>query len=317
MHKIASFFVWHFILLLSFLPKWLFYGISNILSFLMLHLFKYRADVIDVNLARSFPSLDYWEYKEIKKKYYSHMVDLAVESIWWLTAKISSIQKIVRVKNPELLDELCANHSKVVVLLGHFGNWELMSGMTVPLTYKEEGSYSKKKMYVSYKRANSKLWNDIFCKMRMQSYKNVGNEGEIIESHRLLRHILNRENEGIYMFIADQSPAAQRIVANFLNQPTLMFNGGEYVARRLNLPVVYMSMKKVSRGVYDITYNLISLDSAKTEEGDITRKFASLLEQDIIGCKEAWLWSHKRWKGRLTEQEKSEYLKLNKVTKIN
>ena len=77
----------------------------------------------------------------------------------------------------------------------------------------------------------------------------------------------------VYIFIADQSPNQERVVADFLNQPTLFLAGAEYVAAKLGLPMVYMGIDRVERGKYEIKFTLIEENTKGVPHGELTRKF--------------------------------------------
>ena len=60
-------------------PFWLLYLESDVISFLIFRVFRYRVKVVDKNLELCFPEKPKAERDEIKKKYYSYMVDLFME----------------------------------------------------------------------------------------------------------------------------------------------------------------------------------------------------------------------------------------------
>jgi KDO2-lipid IV(A) lauroyltransferase len=98
-------------------------------------------------------------------------------------------------------------------------------------------------------------------------------------------------------FIADQTPAPENAYwIQFLHQDTPVFVGTEKIARRFDYPVVYVSTKKLKRGRYELTFQIITLQSGSTNEGWITREHTRLLENDINNQPAIWLWSHRRWK---------------------
>ncbi|MBR4089179.1 MAG: hypothetical protein IKK19_07780, partial [Bacteroidales bacterium] len=113
-----------------------------------------------------------------------------------------------------------------------------------------------------------------------------------------------------YIFIADQSPKDERVVVKFLNQPTLMLAGAEYVASRLGIPMVYMGIDRVARGKYEIRFKLIEENTKGVEHGELTRRFACYLQEDIFANKVNWLWSHKRWKRDFLPPEADEYERI-------
>ncbi len=296
--------------MVSLLPRRFFYFLADVCAF-FLNLFGYRRSVIDINMARSFPQLGYGEIKKLRKEYYKYMLDLAFESIWAISASQEEICRVISVPQRAMMDELCARHPKVIVVVGHLGNWELFGGSCGPQGAQVTGGFALHNIYLSYKQAKSKAFDSFFVKMRTLAFRKSCNPGGILESKNILRHILkDRTATGLYIFIADQSPKEERVVADFLNQPTLFLAGAEYVAAKLGLPMVYMGIDRVARGKYEINFTLIEENTKGVPHGDLTRKFAYFLQKDIFANKVNWLWSHKRWKRVFTPDEVLEYERI-------
>ena len=299
--------------LVSLLPRGAFYLLSDVGAFL-LNLFGYRRSVIDINMARSFPQLGYGEIKRLRKEYYQYMLDIAFESIWAISASQKKICDVVTVpaESRAMMDELCSRYPKLVIVVGHVGNWELFGGVTGPHgAAVTGGGLATHNIYLSYKRAKNKAFDNFFVKMRMLAFRKSGNGGHILESKSIIRHILkDRKATGQYIFIADQSPKEERVVVKFLNQPTQFLAGAEYVAAKLGIPMVYMGIDRVARGKYEINFKVIAEQTKGVPHGELTRKFAYYLQEDIFANKVNWLWSHKRWKRDFREEEKSEYVSM-------
>lgn len=310
MQKLLFWILWGSMYVVSLLPRRVFYILSDICAF-FLNLFGYRRSVIDVNMARSFPQLKYGEIKRLRKGYYRYMLDLTFESIWAITASQKEICEVISVPDRSMMDELCSRYPKMVVVVGHVGNWELFGGVTGPGGASATGGFALHNIYLSYKRAKNKAFDAFFVKMRMLAFRKSGNGGHILESKSIVRHILkDRKATGLYIFIADQSPKDERVVVKFLNQPTLMLAGAEYVASRLGIPMVYMGIDRVARGKYEIRFKLIEENTKGVEHGELTRRFACYLQEDIFANKVNWLWSHKRWKRDFLPQEADEYERI-------
>lgn len=310
MSKIAGYLLWWLLYAVSLLPKGVFYLLSDIFAFLMRKVFRYRTSTVAINLARSFPDIKYDELQKITKEYYKYMCDIFMESIWAISASPKRLCRMVTVKNPQLMDDICARHNKVIVMLGHRGNWELIGAFCGEKQNRKPESFANCRIMLGYKKANSPISNFIFEKMRMHEYIKFENKGHIVSSNSLLREIVKDKEKSIYVFIADQSPLLARTVAHFLNQKTLMFTGAEDIATRLDLPVVFLDIDRLERGRYEISFSTITESAASESKRHITREYARLLEDGITARKHNWLWSHKRWKRDLTPQEEEEYRSL-------
>jgi KDO2-lipid IV(A) lauroyltransferase len=57
-----------------------------------------------------------------------------------------------------------------------------------------------------------------------------------------------------------------------------------------------MRVRKVGRGMWEQTFELIWDGVSPTSDYEITGEYARLLEEDIRRTPELWLWSHRRWK---------------------
>jgi KDO2-lipid IV(A) lauroyltransferase len=60
--------------------------------------------------------------------------------------------------------------------------------------------------------------------------------------------------------------------------------------------VVFLRTKKVKRGYYEATFQVLSQDIKSVPNYDITDQFLTLVEQQILEAPEFYLWTHKRWK---------------------
>ena len=310
MSKILLHIVWGLLYLVSLVPLRLYYILSDIAAWMLCHVFSYRKSVIYTNLARSFPELEYGQIRKIAKEYYKYMCDIMVESLWQISASAKKQCGLVDVEGVELLDEMVAKHGKVVLLMGHRGNWEMMGVFLGEPVKRGPDSFANHPITVTYKVARGKLSNFLFEKIRMNEFKKFDNEGCIVGAKQFLRHVLKGSGKHTYLFIADQYPRLGGVPLRFLNQDTFFFAGAESVACKIGMPVVYMDMARVKRGKYKMTFTLIEENSKGCRNGEITARYAKLLEDNIKENKYNWLWSHKRWKRGFTEEDRAECNKI-------
>ena len=109
---------------------------------------------------------------------------------------------------------------------------------------------------------------------------------------------------GPYMMsmVADQRPFSgeNKYWSVFLNQEAAFYSGTELLARRMDIKVIYASMKRVKRGYYEVRFEELEPNPAKAAPNEITEKFIRLAEKDILTDPSSYLWSHDRWKHRKT-----------------
>jgi KDO2-lipid IV(A) lauroyltransferase len=122
--------------------------------------------------------------------------------------------------------------------------------------------------------------------------------GRLIAMKNTFRDMMDKRGElSVTAFIADQTPPPDKAYwINFLNQDTPVFMGTEKIARKIQYPVVYITIKKIKRGYYSILADLLISPPYLTGDSEITAAYTKRLEEDIIEQPETWLWTHRRWK---------------------
>lgn len=280
-----------FIYLISFLPFWVIYRVSDFINFVLFTMIGYRQEVIKNNLKNSFPQKSDEEIKIIQKKFNRFFCDLALETFKSLTISKKEALKRCKFKDTKLLDELYSQKKKVIFVLGHYGNWELGgAGMS---------AQCEQQLYVIYHPLTNKYFNQLIIKMRTRLGTKLITMNDTFRKMISLR---NSEEISATAFIADQTPSPKNAYwTTFLNQDTPVFWGTELIASKLNYPIVYIKVDQVKRGYYEMTAEMLCENPKETSKGEISELHTKRLEKDIIEKPELWLWSHKRWKHKRTE----------------
>jgi KDO2-lipid IV(A) lauroyltransferase len=275
-----------FIYLLSLLPFPVLYFISWLVYGLLYHIIGYRKPVVMENLRNSFPQKSEQEIKKICKAYYRYLCDLFLETFKTLTiSEATMLQHCSMSKEgQELFNKLAADGKSIVLVLGHFGNWE-WAGNTFGLTCKQQ-------LYVIYHPIGNEHFDDLMFKMRTRF------GAKLIAMKNTYKEMLNMKAEvNATAFIADQTPSSQNAYwTTFLNQDTPVYRGTETIAKKLDRPVVYISINKIKRGYYEMHAEMLCANPKEAAEGEISELHTRRLEKDIITHPETWLWSHRRWK---------------------
>lgn len=287
------------ITLFSLLPLKVHYFFSDILAFFLRKVIRYRVSTVYVNLSRAFPEINYKEIEKLVKEFYTYLADVIVETIWSFTRSQEKVSHIISYEGTLLAKELGAERGKVVVMMAHQGNWELCSNV-YSLRENLGIDMDNKNIFLVFKRLEGKIANRVIKDIRYHK-----NNCTLLDSSMVLRHMLkNKEENGIYVFIADQNPIiGTEYAVNFLGQPTLMIKGPEFVARKMGLPVMFFYLDREKRGKYALKALRICDDASKVPEGYVTWKFAKILEERIMANKYNWLWSHKRWKRAVNKED--------------
>lgn len=274
----------------SLLPLRVIYLFTDLLYLLLISIFPYRKKVIERNLTNSFPELTPKEIRAIRNRFYHHFTDLLAESIKNLSISDRELLKRITVKNPEVMENLYRQHKSVLLVSGHYGNWEwVITSQNLLFSHQAVGIG----MPMTNKYWDAKV-NSRRARFGMQ----------ILHSKNVREGFESMKNECIAtLILSDQSPgdSSRSYWMQFLHQPTAVLFGCEQFAHQYNQAVVFYALRKIKRGYYEMELTLVTDDPQRQPWGAITEKHTQLLEAVIQEKPQYWLWSHKRWKREVPE----------------
>jgi KDO2-lipid IV(A) lauroyltransferase len=286
MQAFAFYIALPFLYLVSILPYWLFYGLSDVFFFLLYYVIGYRKKIVLQNLRNSFPEKNEKELLKIRRKFYRYFCDLFLETFQTLTMSRNFSLKHCGMSEgtKNLFDDYYARKKNVIIVMGHYGNWE-WAGNTFSILFKQQ-------LYVIYHPLANRYFNGLIIRMRTR----FGTK--LIRMRDTYKDMVNNKNIiSATAFIADQTPSPESAYwTTFLNQDTPIFRGTEKIAKKLNYPVVYVSVRKKKRGYYEVSAETLFEDPASTADDEISEAHTRRLEAEIRQQPEIWLWSHRRWK---------------------
>ena len=276
-----------FIYGISLLPFPLLYLLSDGIYFLIYKVLGYRKEVVMNNLRNSFPEKDEAELKAIASKFYRWFCDLTLETLKTLTISPEEVRKRVEFRGKEILQQYAQEKRSVILVLGHYGNWELAGAR-----YSQERDIPQ--LYVIFHPLANARFDRLMHHMRTRHGTKLYTMRETSKAMIRDRGLLTAT-----AFIADQTPSPERAYwMTFLNQDTPVFQGTEGLARKLDKPVIYISITRPERGYYCMSMETLVADPTHTRDGEITEVHTRRLERDIRKYPELWLWTHRRWKHR-------------------
>ncbi|KPK87044.1 MAG: hypothetical protein AMS27_03590 [Bacteroides sp. SM23_62_1] len=272
--------------LLSWLPSRILYIFSDLCAFLLWYVFPYRKKVILKNLALSFPEKKPEEHRKIAKRFYHHFCDTFMEAMSAIHMNKEKFNRRYRFLNIDYLNDLYASGKDIILVLGHYANWEWLSLLPLHTEYT---------ILAIYKTLHNKFFDRMFIRLR-------GKFGVVpVPKEKALRIIIEYQKKRdpiITYFLADQRPRWNEIQywTTFMNQPTPVILGPEKIAPKLDMVVLFFHIKRVRRGFYESTFVPLVMEPANIESYEITRKYYQNLEKMIRENPEFYLWSHDRWK---------------------
>jgi KDO2-lipid IV(A) lauroyltransferase len=283
MQTIAYYLIYPLLYLIASLPFWALYRLSD-LCYYLFKISGYRKKVVIENLRNSFPEKSEKEILALCEAYFRYLCDLTLETLKTIRTTAEEAREHCIYHSADWLEKMYEEKKSFIIVMGHYGNWE-WAGPTFSLN-------TRYQLLVIYRP----LSNPYFDKMMIRARTKFGTK--ITPVNQTLRDMVaNRKSVTATAFIADQAATTSNTYwTTFLNQDTSVFNGPEKLAVKFNYPVVYMRIRRLRRGYYDLTPELLVETPAATAEGEILEAFTRRLERDILEDPVIWLWSHRRWK---------------------
>lgn len=273
---------------LSRLPFRMLYILSDVLSFVLFRVVRYRRRLVFKQLRACFPSWSEEKIWTVARDSYTNLSDVLLENFKTEELTPEQMRKHYRMINPEVPVEVAKKAHGVLGISSHFNNWE-WSSIELPRSV-------QMKIYALYKPLANKRINRHIKKVREDA-------GTKMISIGLTRRLFVEpaQEDSMYVFVADQSPSNMRkaIWVDFLGRDTACLHGPQLYHDLTGYPAVYYHVYRIKRGYYEVKFTEIEFGNGKS----LTQEFMKLLEKDILENPSSWLWTHNRWKRRREEAE--------------
>jgi KDO2-lipid IV(A) lauroyltransferase len=266
-------------------PAW--YAFASVVAWLGEHVFRYRRQVVDMQLRKCFPEFDDAEITRVRRGFYLNFADVLVESIKALSIDGEELDRRVELLDLDIVRDHIRAGRSVILVTSHICNWE----WTLQAVSKNLGA----PMDAAYKPLHSEWADRLFLTLRSRF------GAVMVPDRRLLMHILRRRKQPrAVAMVADQDPTLKAIrhVTRFFGHDTTFFLGPEAIARAARCPVVYVAVVRVRRGHYRVTMELLVGHDEELPEGAMIDRYAARTEAQIRAHPSDWLWAYRRWKVR-------------------
>lgn len=274
--------------LISILPFRILYAFSDFLYLIIYRVFGYRKKVVIDNLKLVYPDKSEKELKQITKLFYHHLCDMMVESIKSITISAETMRAHFTFKNIELIKELETKNRSIVLMCAHYGSWEWIFILQ---------TYVSHKGYAVYKQLSNPYFDRLFKRVRAKY------NSHLITTKQTIPVLIKSKQNGeltINGFVSDQSPRLSKTHhwGSFMGIDIPVFTGAEMLAKKLDMSVVFFKVKRLKRGYYETTFELMAENPMEYPDYEITDDFLKRVEKQIHEAPQYYLWTHKRWKHR-------------------
>lgn len=288
MHFVVYFLVYPIIWFISILPFKVLYIVSDFLFYILFYIVGYRKKVVLNNLQLAFPEKSNKDLLIIRKKFYKHFVDVFLEMIKTFTISKKELDKHYTYKNIEVLKELKKDGKSVILISAHYANWEWIIGMNAFINYNAIAAY--KKVSNTYFDNKVKKTREKFGVHLVQSLK----------IPPVMFHNSSNNIQSIYGMLSDQSPRLKNNLywTHFMGVKVPAHIGGELLAKKYDMNIVFLDTRKIKRGYYETTLSIITNDAKKHPKFELTDLYLRKVEKQIRSQPEYYFWTHRRFKHR-------------------
>ena len=275
-----------FIWILSKIPFKLLYLFSDLLFVMLYYVIGYRKKLVYNNLKLTFASKSHSELLKIRRNFYRHFTDIFVEMIKFFTISEKEIDRRYRYTNLELFEKLKTDGKSIALVGSHYANWEWILSLPKSISYKS---------YAIYTPINNKYFNERIIRSRSKFGANLISTKKLLQT---LEENKNNNIQALYGLLSDQSPSLRKTFywSNFLGVKVPVHTGAEMVAKKYNMNVVFINTKKIKRGFYETSFELLTDNSTDFSDYQLTDLFLQKAENQIYSKPELYFWTHNRFK---------------------
>jgi KDO2-lipid IV(A) lauroyltransferase len=227
------------------------------------------------------------EIKNIARNVFIHLGIAAVDMIRMpLYIKKGILDQLVTYENFHRLENALAKGKGVIILTGHFGNWEIC------------GAWLAQKG-VPFKVVSTPLYDPRLDKILVNGrnqagYKNIPRRTGTREIIRSLN------NNSALALLIDLDTKVEGVFVNFFNHPAHTATGPVILSQKYGSPIlpVFNHMREDYTYCVSFGEELNLINTGNTEEDLIAnvQKCSDEYEKIIRQYPEQWIWMHKRWK---------------------
>ncbi|HTQ01155.1 MAG TPA: 4'-phosphopantetheinyl transferase superfamily protein [Casimicrobiaceae bacterium] len=259
---------------------------------LLYHLLPLRRRVILDNLRRVYgDALDEDQIVDLAKAHYGHLWRLAGEFFRFRWLSQQRKLALVRIENIDAFVRAYLQGRGVLLLTGHFGNWEVATVAGI-------GNFPQLRGRFHFvRRALKPDWFDRLVVRRFQA-AGFG----VLPKRGSLDAMLDRLTHGdaiVFAFDQHASPP-DGIAVPFFGRPAWTFKSLAIIALATGAPVVPATSWREADGGHVLRFEapIAAVEHENTNEAIrlTTSAYNAELERLVLRRPEQWYWVHRRWK---------------------
>ena len=266
-----------------------------LLDLLLYHVLRICRKIVSINLELAFPELSSKERGKITRANYRWFARFCMD-VLHLDAWQGRTSEVTNFHNLEILDEALTEKKGVLLVSGHFGNWEMIPSALAELGYPVS-------MYVG--RQTNPLTNELQNTARANFGVQTIDKGKKATLQMAKALAANK----IIAMLIDQNDNKSDLFVNFFAKLASSSKGTAAFHLLRKSPVVLVTCPYVG-DKFEITFQRISFELSGEHEQDtleISQKITAELEKVIRQYPEQYFWMHRRWRARPPEDSEKIY----------
>ncbi|MCX7007473.1 MAG: lysophospholipid acyltransferase family protein [Kiritimatiellaeota bacterium] len=186
----------------------------------------------------------------------------------------------------EIITAALARGRGALILMAHYGSWELLA------MFAAQRGYALHIVAKKFKNvAVNRLWN------RLRERYGI----TVIYSHNAARPVLRalRENALIGFMLDQHRPRALGVFVQFFGRPACTSSGLAVLSSQAQAPVIPVFIRRRPEGGHHIRVLPEIAPPPDREPATIlrhTQRYTTILENEIRAQPSQWIWIHRRWK---------------------
>lgn len=260
---------------------------SKLLAIIFFNILRIRRSVVIKNLSIAFPKKSANEIKRLAFSNYQSIAITFLEIFSFNSASRDTIKNKFIPNNFELIKQKYSEKKGLILLTGHFGNWELGALAT--------GIYLEESINVLVKKQKNPYVAEFITNMR----ERFGNKQIFlgVSVKELYKTIINKKAVGI---VGDQRGKRDGIRVKFFGKETSTFPGTAAIALKTQCPVIILLCARQFNGRYESIIEELDYSNIKGSKEEMIQEFnqryLAILEKTVKQYPEQWFWMHNVWK---------------------
>lgn len=256
------------------------------------HLFPYRRGVVLGNMRRVFGErLPPAEYVHLAQAYYAHYLRFLVEFFKLPLMSAERRKKFIRVENMESPLKAHKQGKGLILLTGHFGNWEVSTVAGIQQFPQFKGLFH----FVRRPLKPEILNRYVTRRFQKAGFGTIAKRGSLDQILDLLA------SGAVVVYVFDQHAGGKDGVAvDFFGHPAGTFKSPALIAMASGAPVIPATSWREPDGSHVLRFEdpipVVQSDLPGDDIKTNTRAFNAALEMLLLRHPEQWIWMHKRWK---------------------